>query len=325
MVKGKTIVILGLVALVILFILGGLGDNVGKKRLLGSSYSPANIPSSSIQDIQNFFVLSNDIGMTHMQFGTSWGDEARIEDIRTIQTWTEDANLDYHLFLSPLLFEDRKQLSVPSDVSGNSFSDSSVRTAFKSKALEFASLRPEILGIGTEVNLLAPNTAEYEAYKTLAKETYDAIKQQYPNQKVTISFHWDPMYSSNDFSFFDDFSDSSDILSLTTYPNSFGSVNNIPLDYYSKAKQVFPSGDFAISEIGWGTIPNNNVQWQIQADFYGAVPSLTQQLDPEFITIASMHDTNVFTGQLAGFNFLGIRTLDSQPKPAWETLLNADI
>jgi hypothetical protein len=72
-----------------------------------------------------------------------------------------------------------------------SFRDQSGRSAFTSDALALVALRPDILGLGTEISLLAENAPEFDAYLSLLADTVRAIKSRSPGQAVTVSFQWD--------------------------------------------------------------------------------------------------------------------------------------
>jgi hypothetical protein len=187
--------------------------------------------------------------------------------------------------------------------------------------MELAGLRPDLLGLATEVNFLAANPDEFEAFVTLARDTYAAIKRQNPDQTVTISFQWDVMAAHAQFGLLAKFAKAVDVYSFTTYPDAFGSSPALPApEYYLAVRKILPTERIGFAEIGWSSaVPSSEDQ---QAEFYGSIPRLFGGLGADFLTLALMHDVPIFTGSLARLNFVGIRTLDDKPKPAWHVVLD---
>jgi hypothetical protein len=291
-----------------------------KQTILGVAFSPAHVPKQTSQDIFTFFDQAAEIG-SHVTWIVEWESMPPLNAIETIQRLTREKGLKFHLQLSPIaLYGGRKTPAIPASVGGKSFSDIAVREAFKKEALRLASLSPDYLCIGTEVNLLAQNPPEFEAYVTLARETYQAIKQDHPSQIVTISFQWDVIVKAKQSEVLDRFANSLDIYSFTTYPNfSFPNPDDIPQDYYLAVRKALPTQRLGFSEVGFiSSAPSSEEK---QARFYGRVLSLIAGTRPEYITLAMLHDVALFTGDLSALNSVGIRTLDDKPKKSWDVVV----
>ena len=48
--------------------------------------------------------------------------------------------------------------------------------------MRLAALKPDVLGLATEINFLAQNPAEFASFVSLAHEAYAAVKKRYPAQ-----------------------------------------------------------------------------------------------------------------------------------------------
>lgn len=285
--------------------------------LLGTSFSPAHIPKWTDADGVRFFTLAKELG-SHVTFISEWKDQTPLNVVSIIRDGTRKHGLKFHLYLSPIALNARRDTaSVPPSVNGSSFTQPSVRAAFIKSALDFASLKPDVLGLATEVNFLAANATEYGAFKSLAAEAYRQVKSKYPNQTVTLSFQWDVMITRKAFSPLSDFAPALDIYSFTSYPFMFARPENLPGEYYSSLRKLLPTQRIGFSEIGWTTSGANESG---QARFFQRLPDLMAGARPEYLTLALMHDVRLFQGELASLNACGVRNWDGSPKPAWEVL-----
>jgi len=290
-----------------------------KNSLLGVSFSPAHVPFPKDPDIRQFFVEAAEIG-SHVTWIVEWVSIPKYEILKVVRDMTARAGMKFHVHLSPIaLFGGRRAPAIPAHVGGTSFADSVVRNAYVSEVVNLAALKADYLGPATEVNFLALNSPEFDAFATLAKQACRAVKEKYPSQTVTISFQWDVMRSQKNFNLIDRFDDAMDVISFTSYPDAFGVPASIPRDYYSSLREAFPNRRIGFSEIGWSSAPPGNEAQQ--AEFYARLPEMTHGINPEFVTLALLHDVKVFSGNLARLNYVGIRTWDDAPKPAWDAVL----
>ncbi len=301
------------------------GQNVpdpgsAKATILGFAVSPAHMPNPGDQDITNFYNLAAGSG-SHVTLITEWKDGMPVSTIKILVEKARAKGLGFHLYLSPIALDGgRKTPAIPASVGGTSFADEKVRAAFKARALELAALKPDYLGLGTEVNFLADNPAEYAAYVSLTRETYGAIKEKYPSQAVTISFQWDQMLINKKFGPLDDFKNSLDVYSFTTYPSIFGDPAKIPAEYYSCVRKLLPTQRLGFSEVGWNSKAGSNED--LQAKYYGMLPALMKDAKPEYVTMALMHDVSLFGPGMDALNSVGARNTDGTPKKSWAVVAN---
>ena len=293
-----------------------------RDTILGTSLSPAHVPYQSDRDIDRFFEQARQIG-SHVTWIVEWESIPPMMYFQVIHQKAADKGLKFHLHLSPIaLMDGRKRPAIPASIGGVSFSDPKVRQAYKDQVLTLASLQPDYLGLATEVNFLAQNPPEFAAFASLAQETYAAVKKQYPNQTVTISFQWDVMSAHKQFEVLDQFAKSLDVYSFTSYPDAFGDASkiNVPDDFFTAVRKVLPTQRIGFSEIGWSSAPPSNEDRQ--AEFFGRMPELTGGARFEYVTLALLHDVSLFTGELERLNHVGIRTIDDAPKESWGVILN---
>lgn len=293
-----------------------------KGTILGCALSPAHFGHFTDHDFNVFFDEAAQIG-SHVTWIFQWGSPPPSASFAVVHGWAQQRGLKLHLWLSPTtLSNDRKDPDLPKSLAGKSFADADVRKAYVDEVLELASYHPDVLGLATEVNFLAANPKEFAPYQSVAHEAYVAVKKKYPDQVVTISFQWEVMRAHQQFAMFQQFADSLDVYSLTSYPDAFGdpSKAKVPDDYYSSVHRYLPTQRVAISEIGWSSAPPSSEAGQ--AAFFARLPDFTKGAKFEFVSLALLHDVSLFTGELARLNEVGIRTIDDSAKPSWDIIDN---
>jgi hypothetical protein len=308
-----------------LLIMGGSIVSVrgaaAKNTIVGVALSPAHFPYFSDADFNAFFDEAAQIG-SHVTWIFQWGSPPPSGSFSVVQRWAKQRGLKFQLWLSPTtLSNDRKDPDLPKSLAGKGFADSQVRQAYVKEVLELAALKPDVLGLATEINFLAQNPRELTSFVSLAHEAYAAVKAKYPEQTVTVSFQWEVMRAHQQYDMLRQFADSVDVYSLTSYPDAFGDPSKtlVPDDYYSSVREYLPTQRVAISELGWSSAPP--VGEDVQANFLGRLPGLTHGAKFEFVTLALLHDVSLFTGDLERLNHVGIRTLDDAPKKSWYVVL----
>lgn len=336
----KKIILIALVLFCILAILHGI-DVKNKERLttlenevqkpvtrsnnknviLGAAFTPANFPGSSPDDVKDFFRLADELGNTVILIG-EWKDGIDPKNITIVRDLTHARGMKFHYHISPIsLDRERKYPAIPKSVDGDSFTDAKVREAFVAYALKMASLEPDLLGLGTEVNFLAKNPSEFNAYVTMVKEAYDAVKKKYPDQTMTISFHWDSLRKDDPKTMLAQFKGSLDIYSFTTYPSfSHRDPDDLPRDYYTSIRMFLPTERIGFSEIGW--FSKGKSSEDVQAKYYGQLAELMRETKPEYALLGLLHDVKVFGGELDMLNSVGVRNRDGSPKKSWDIILN---
>jgi hypothetical protein len=296
-----------------------------RASILGTAFSPANFPQSSDADLSQFFDLAAQLG-SQVTVISAWKDRTPVDVLRQIEAWTHEKGMRFVLYLDPVALDSsRTHAAVPPGVPGTSFRDASVRTAYTSDALALVALRPDILGLGTEINLLAENAPEFDAYLSLLGDTVRAIKSRSPGQAVTVSFQWDFMLIQKKFDplLRATASGGVDVYSFTTYPSGVGDPANLPADYYSSIRQILPTQRVGISEAGW---PASDAAGEaVQAAYWTRMRDLVANLKAEFVTLALLNDVAFFTGDLEPLNHVGVRYRDGRPKKAWDVVRTLDL
>ncbi len=293
-----------------------------KDTIVGTALSPAHFPYFSDHDFQVFFDEAAQIG-SHLTWIYQWGSPPPEGSFAIVQGWAKKRGLKLQLWLSPTtLSNERKDPDLPKSLAGKGFADPEVRRAYIDEVIKLADVKPEVLGLATEVNFLEANPKEFAPFVSLAHEAYGAVKKKYPEQIVTLSFQWEVMRAHQQFAMFKQFADSVDIYSITSYPDAFGdpSKAKVPDDYYSSVRRYLPTQRVGISEIGWSSAPPADET--MQANFFARLPDFTRGAKFEFVSLALLHDVSLFTGELARLNHVGIRTIDDAPKKSWEVILN---
>lgn len=290
-----------------------------RDTLFGTSLSPAHLPFPSRADFSTFFDEAAAIG-SHVTWICEWQTMPTPAQIRIIHNLVKRSGLKFHFYLSPIaLTGGRKSPAIPASVGGSSFNDPLVRRAYKDQVLALAALSPDYLGLATEVNFLAQNPPELTAFASLARETYEEVKQKYPAQIVTISFQWDVLRAHPQFNVVRQFAHSLDVYSFTSYPHAFGKPTKIPADYFSSVRNILPSEPLGFSEVGWSSAPPSSEDEQ--AKFYSQLPEFMRGAHPAYVTLALLHDVNIFKDELARLNAVGIRKIDDAPKKSWDVVL----
>lgn len=293
-----------------------------KNTIVGCALSPAHFPHFSDRDFKIFFDQAAQIG-SHVTWIFQWGSPPPPEAFIAIRNWTNEQGLKLQIWLSPTtLSNERKDPDLPKSLAGKGFDDVEVRRAYIDEVVKLAAVKPDVLGLATEVNFLAANPKQYESFVTLAHEAYAAVKKRSPDQVITISFQWEVMRAHQQYAMLKQFVDCVDVYSLTSYPDAFGdpSKAKVPDDYYSSVRKYLPTQRVGISEIGWSSAPPANEE--IQAAFFARLPDFTADAKFEFFSLALLHDVALFKGELERLNYVGIRTIDDAPKKSWDVILN---
>jgi hypothetical protein len=167
-----------------------------RDTIVGVALSPAHFPFFSDRDFNVFFDEAAQIG-SHVTWIFQWGSPPPAGSFAAVQGWAKQRGLKCQLWLSPTtLSNERKEPDLPKSLVGKSFADADVRRAYVDEVTELAALKPDVLGLATEINFLAENPSEFASFVSLANEAYVAVKKKYPQQTVTISFQWEVMRAS---------------------------------------------------------------------------------------------------------------------------------
>jgi hypothetical protein len=221
------------------------------KQIFGTSLVPAHAPHQQDSDVRAFFDEATQIG-SHLIMIAEWKDLPPPSVIAKVRKVAAIKGLKFHFYISPIfLGPKRDRPDVPAGVGGKSFTETAVRDAYQQKVLELAGVRPDCLGLATEVNFLAQNPPEYDALHSLLCETYSAVKQKYPEQIVTFSFQWEVLHMQPRQEMLKSFAQCLDVYSFTSYPNGpFHDPAKIPADYYREVRKLLPTQPIGFAELG---------------------------------------------------------------------------
>jgi hypothetical protein len=297
--------------------------------MFGTYITPRDFPEGLLIDenVDEYLQLNRDVG-AHVANLRDWENIDEYPELEAawdkIEQLVRNNGFIYFVHFSPLTPMTREDIAPPPDVNGNSFSNPEVKEDFIEKVLELASLGPDVLGIGIEVNILLfhGNQEEYDQYVIVAKETYDAIKKTYPSQTVTISFFWELMKREGNFDILEDFKDSLDVYSFTSYPNLFtvGDPADLPYDFYSSIRDYLPTERIAISEIDWYSGADGSEK--LQAAFFKRLPDLLEGLNPEFVTITYLYDVPFSFVNDEKWASMSLIRNDGARKASWDVVKN---
>jgi len=293
-----------------------------KDTLFGVGFSIANSPVFTKEDVSEAYKLSSEVG-GFISVIADWSNTNAVVNAKQITDIAKIYRLKTIVGLNPFGFSGDGEvlLSMPSEVSGASFSEPSVRSAFVSEAREMANSGSDYILLGTDVNLVAlTNSTEFLSFVKAYNEAYGEIRKSDHSTPIFASFRYEQMLENGQWELLDEFRDL-DIIVFTSYPNDrYGDPNEIPTDYYSQVLDKIPQGltsrKIAFVEIGWPSdAPSTKKK---QADFVKRLPVLLNGLPLEFVVWPALHDLTLFSGDSEYLNSLGLRELDSEPKPSWD-------
>jgi hypothetical protein len=194
-----------------------------------------------------------------------------------------------------------------------------------------ASLGPDYLVLGPEVNYLFLRLGEFEEFASVYREAYGIVKQRSPTTQVGVSYQYDGVrdnvLSDVSVEYMRDIGPQ-DFLGLTSYfaasahrAGEFPDVTDIPHDYYLPATRLLdPDVPIVFTEIGWSTYFPKGRENQVL--FLNRLPTLLDKVRPANVIWPLQHDVlGYFPGDNEPINHLGLRQYDGVPKPGWGQVL----
>ena len=157
--------------------------------------------------------------------------------------------------------------SLPVSLAGKRFDDPDVRAAFVSYA-EYVALnyKPEYLALGVEMNLYyEKNKDDFENFKTLYAQAYDAVKRQSPDTQVTVTLQYEDLQGllphedrhTQSWELVYAFDPKIDFTAISTYPSfAFATADAIPANYYAQLRG-FTDRPIVIAEMGYSSRPGS--------------------------------------------------------------------
>jgi beta-glucosidase/6-phospho-beta-glucosidase/beta-galactosidase len=236
---------------------------------------------------------------------------------------------------------------IPEDLQEKAFDDPEFIQRFIDFILDVLERYPvQYLSIGNEVNdYFVKHRNEIPAYKTFFQEVYKAIKEEYPEIKVAMTFAYHDAESLNALDIVQQL-DIGDFLPVTLYIyNEDFRFDRDPYEleaYFDRILELAGDKPIAFAEIGWNTAESLDGSQEDQAAFLSeAFRLLAEHQDQiEYLSWFNLHDGNpdetyeaaltfltdrpdlarneAFMIRFIDFlNYLGLREYDGTPKEAW--------
>jgi hypothetical protein len=273
----------------------------------GVAISPRNAPNHTDADWLDFWSKVQAFG-SHVNFFANWAQPTHPAVIIALRDEARRRGLRFHLTIDALTLDRR----APGK---GSFTHPFVAADYFDYARACATIRPDVLTLAAEINVLAHhNPAEYVAYTALERAMYSELKVTQPGLPLSVSFQWDVMIASL---FVDPlFQMQYDVLGLTSYPyDRIPDPSAIPPHYYSCIRNMLPDTRIMVSEIGWTCA--SSADEARQDTFYARLPTLMAGLAPESVTFALMHDIEVYQSPL---DRVGFHYRNGKAKRCWGTV-----
>ena len=331
---------------------------------LGFTRWPADLTAEGALAAQNFAQAHGDIVSVMFIGGIPW------EEALEGKPFSKDVenNFAYHppdgkklfLSISPLNMDrsglapywgEKDNLPLPPAWKGRALNSPEVKRAFLNFTRRaISAMRPDYLAIGIELNvLLSKSPAKWPEVKELYRETYQALKKQYPDLPVfftTEVMHYKKLASEakdkDQEGEVADLMKQSDLFAMSVYPHmSYDVPRPVPagfLDFATRFKKPI-----AVSESG---MPSRDAELKtFKLTLRGS--EADQKIFTELVFRAAARDRYVFVINFATTDFeklcaklpapmddigrvwayTGMQTSDARPKPAlavWDAWLKAE-
>lgn len=222
--------------------------------------------------------------------------------------------------------------ALPVSLAGKRFDDPDVRAAFVSYA-EYVALnyKPDFLALGVEMNLYyEKNRDDFENFKSLYAQAYDAVKRHSPDTQVTVTLQYEDLQGllpredrhTQSWELVYAFDPKIDFTAISTYPSfAFASADAIPANYYSQLRG-FTDRPIVIAEMGYSSRPGvqgvNSGTEEDQAAFVRRILEEAEALPLSFAVWFAIWDPSYARAtEYAAFESIGLFTADDNEKPAW--------
>jgi hypothetical protein len=227
---------------------------------------------------------------------------------------------------------------LPPSLSGKSFGDAAIRSAFIAYARYVAlNYHPAYLALGVEMNLFyEKDKGDWDNFRSLYSQAYDEVKKISPTTRVTVTFQYEDLQGilpTSDSHFADwqllrAFDPKLDVLAISTYPSfAFPSASAIPPNYYSQLR-AFTDRPIAIAEMGYASAPgaqgvNNGTETDQKAYLERALADAGELKMPFVVWFAGWDPTFAKDSAYSVFQHIGLLRDDNSRKPAWQAWVTA--
>ena len=172
---------------------------------------------------------------------------------------------------------------------------------------------------------------EWNAYLPVYARAYTSAKTMSPTTQVGLSYQYDGLRRDhvlhNDSWTLIKEAGPADFIGLTTYYGYSDERNaeypyptTIPADYYNTIREVLGwKYPVIFTEIGWSSYYTEGLQ--SQAEFVRRILPLLDNIKPDNICWALLHDVDYFQGPGTSLNKSGLLDANDQVKPSWTQAL----
>lgn len=316
------------------------GEGAPRSYALGYSSLPRELNVESYAEAIDFAANNGEVMLIQRSVpwdefvpGGSVGDDTAMQSASEIKA-VRDGGLQLFFAIDPTDgASGRDRLgALPVSLAGKRFDDPDIRAAFVSYA-EYVALnyKPEYLALGVEMNLYyEKNKDDFENFKTLYAQAYDAVKRQSPGTQVTVTLQYEDLQGllpredkhTQSWELVYAFEPKIDFTSISTYPSfAFPSAADIPADYYEQLRG-FTDRPIAIAEMGYSSRPGaqgvNSGTEADQAAFVRRITDEAEALGFSFAVWFAIWDPSYARDtEYAAFESIGLFTTDDNAKPAW--------
>lgn len=208
------------------------------------------------------------------------------------------------------------------------FANAGLRDAYLQQIGCLASLKPEYLVLGPEVNFVYSfDRDKWNSFRPVYADAYALAKTMSPTTQVGLSYQYDGLRTDYIIlgSTWKEIASAGpqDFIGLTTYygysearHREFPVPSTIPADYYRLVRDLLPDKPIVFTEIGWSAYFEDGPR--TQAEFMRRLPTLLEPVRPENVAWALLHDVSYFEGAGASLNQSGLLTRGGEPKPVYE-------
>ncbi|MEX0750067.1 MAG: hypothetical protein WD359_04585 [Dehalococcoidia bacterium] len=313
--------------------------------MMGFSSLPRELNADAYQEAIEFADTHGDLVL--IQRSVPWSDftpGAEISDETARNTSSEIRAIDDNDLRSFFAIDPtdgatgRDRLSnLPVSLSGKRFDDGDVRAAFVSYA-EYVALNyePDYMALGVEMNLYyAQNAEDFENFKTLYAQAYEAVKAKSPKTQITVTLQYEDLQGLlpredrhfADWQLVTAFEPRTDFTAISTYPSfAFPNAAAIPENYYSQLR-AFTDKPIAIAEMGYATTAGaqgvNSGTESDQSAFVERIIDEAEDLAMPFVVWFAIWDPTYARDTAFGaFESIGLLRDDDTEKPAWQHWAN---
>jgi hypothetical protein len=286
----------------------------------------------SLSKVSDIAILQQPVPWPELLAGASL--DSLIEDRNNVAAFLRAKGLDIIFLVDPLDGLDRRREDPGLVAAGRSILEPSIRALHEEWVRRIAArVRPEYLGLASEINTLAArgDPALYAEIRDVVNTLAPEVRQRSPATQVFVSFQVDEANGAlgqdtiDHFALIDDFD--IDALGLSSYPVfAFDSPADIPDDYFQKFRDATDL-PLLLVEGGWSSadVPWSHGTPEQQVEFIDRFETLLDGVQAEAWVMLTFTDLDVNgfgldpdrAAGLSNFAHMGILDTALRRKPAY--------